>query len=321
MALYGGDHTYNGKALFRGAIMNSGSVVPADPVDCPKGQVVYDTVVSSAGCSKASDTLACLREVPYQTLLNATNSVPGLLSYTSVALSYLPRPDGKALTKSPDLLLSSGAWAKVPFIIGDQEDEGTIFALFQSNISTTTQLATYLKDVFFHNASPSVITGLLNIYPNDLFSGSPFRTLLVNNWYPQFKRLAAILGDITFTLTRRIFLQTALNVAPSIPSWSYLSSYDYGTPILGTFHGSDILQVFIGIRPDYAASASKAYYLSFVNTLDPNNGTSGAYANWPQYSKGGQLLNLYADYGRFIGDDFRGTSFDYLVNNLGSFHI
>jgi carboxylesterase type B len=44
MALYDGDNTYKGKPLFRGGIMNSGSVVPAEPVDCPKGQVVYDKV-------------------------------------------------------------------------------------------------------------------------------------------------------------------------------------------------------------------------------------------------------------------------------------
>lgn len=320
MVLYGGDNTYKSKPLFRGAIMNSGSVIPADPVDCPKGQIIYDTVVASAGCSTANDSLACLRGVPYQTLLNATNSVPALLSYSSVALSYLPRPDGKVLTQSPDLLLSSGAWAKVPFIIGDQEDEGTIFALFQSNISTTAQIATYLSDFFFHNAPASVISGLLDTYPNNLISGSPFRTLILNNWYPQFKRLAAILGDLTFTLTRRVFLQIAHEVAPDVPSWSYLSSYDYGTPILGTFHGSDILQVFFGIRPDYAARASKAYYLSFVNTLDPNNGTEG-FDEWPRWGEGRQLLNLYADFGGWVDDVFRGGSFEFLRKNLLSFYI
>lgn len=44
MMLYNGDHTYKGKPLFRAGIMNSGSVIPADPVDCPKGQLIYDTV-------------------------------------------------------------------------------------------------------------------------------------------------------------------------------------------------------------------------------------------------------------------------------------
>jgi carboxylesterase type B len=47
MMLYDGDNVYNGKPLFRAAIMNSGSVVPADPVDCPKGQAIYDRVCHS----------------------------------------------------------------------------------------------------------------------------------------------------------------------------------------------------------------------------------------------------------------------------------
>lgn len=43
MAIYDGDNTYNGAPLFRSAIMNSGSIVPANPVDGTKAQVVYDT--------------------------------------------------------------------------------------------------------------------------------------------------------------------------------------------------------------------------------------------------------------------------------------
>lgn len=226
--------------------MNSGSIVPADPVDCPKGQDVYDTVVAAAGCAFSADTLACLRSVPYSTLLNATNSVAGLLSYSSIALNYLPRPDGTALTQSPELLVASGRFAKVPFIIGSQEDEGTLFALFESNISTKAQLSTYLNKFFFNSASTAQMEKLIATYPETIIDGSPFRSGLLNNIYPQFKRLAAILGDLTFTLARRSFLNAANDAAPEVPSWSYLSSYNLGLPILGTFHGSDLLQVFFG---------------------------------------------------------------------------
>lgn len=176
MALYDGDNTYNGKALFRGGIMDSGSIVPADPVDCPKGQEVYDTVIKNAGCASASDTLECLRGVDYTTYLNAANSVPGILGYTSVALSYLPRPDGTTLTDSPEILVEQGKYAKVPFIVGDQEDEGTIFALFQSNITTTAELVSYFLDVFFHDAAQEVMEALVATYPDDASDGSPFRT-------------------------------------------------------------------------------------------------------------------------------------------------
>jgi triacylglycerol lipase len=319
MAMYDGDINYKGKPLFRAGIMNSGSVIPADPVDCPKGQIVYDTVVASAGCSSATDTLECLREVPYETLLNATNSVSGLLSYTSVALSYLPRPDGTVLTASPEILVAEGKYAQVPFIIGDQEDEGTIFALFQSNITTTDELSTYLLDFYFHDATAAQIDALIATYPDTTTDGSPFRTGILYDWYPQYKRIAALLGDLTFTLTRRSFLSLANSVHPSIPTWSYLNSFDYGTPFLGTFHGGDILQVFFGIYPDYASASFHSYYLSFVYTMDPNNGSS--YMEWPQWSTGNELLNTYATGAVLIADDFRPDTYDFILNNVASLHI
>lgn len=186
--------------------MDSGSIVPADPIDGPKGQAVYDSVVKTAGCSGASDSLACLRALPYTQFLNAANSVPGFISYHSVALSYLPRPDGVVLTDSPEVLAKNGKFAAVPFIIGDQEDEGTLFALFQSNITTNDELVEYLSTYFFGGATTAQLEALLDTYPQDLgISGSPFRTGVLNNLYPQYKRLAAILGDLVFTLTRRGF--------------------------------------------------------------------------------------------------------------------
>lgn len=319
MALYDGDNTYNGKPLFRAGIMNSGSVIPADPVDCPKGQAVYDAVVSEAGCSSAPDTLACLRELDYTTFLNAANSVPGILSYNSVALSYLPRPDGKALTQSPDLLIEAGKYAKVPFIVGDQEDEGTLFALFTSNISTTAQLSQYFKDIYFPDADKSIIDELIGTYQTITDDGSPFRTLILNNWYPQFKRIAAILGDLTFTLTRRVFLEATSALNPDVPSWSYLASYDYGTPILGTFHGSDLLQVFYGTLPNNAAKSIRGYYLSFIYDLDPNSNND--FDNWPQWSQGQKLVQFNANSNSLISDDFRKDSYDFLKANVGSFYI
>lgn len=316
MVLYGGDNTYKGKPLFRGGIMNSGSIVPADPVDGTKGQAIYNKVVSAAGCSKATDTLACLRSVDYTTFLNAANSVPGILSYNTVSLSYLPRPDGTALPASPDVLVTSGKYAKVPFIVGDQEDEGTLFGLFTSNLSTTADVTKYLSSVFFPAAPASAVSGLVATYQTVTDDGSPFRTWLLNSWYPQFKRVSAILGDITFTLTRRIFLDVA---SPSVPCWSYLSTYDYGTPVLGTFHGSDLLQVFYGILDNNAANSIRGYYLSFVYHLDPN--TDSGLDNWPQWSKAKQLMTFGANSNSLQTDDFRDDSYQFLKANVGSFYI
>ncbi|KAL6801449.1 Alpha/Beta hydrolase protein [Trichoderma sp. SZMC 28013] len=135
-ALFGGNYSYHGKPLFRAAIMESGSIVPAEPANSTKAQIIYDKVVDSAGCSTSNDTLACLRSLDFNTFLLATESVPISSSYNSIALSYLPRPDGTVLLDSPEILASKGQFAKVPLLLGDQEDEGTLFSVYQLNLTS-----------------------------------------------------------------------------------------------------------------------------------------------------------------------------------------
>ena len=321
MALYGGNASYNNKPLFRGAIMNSGSMAPADPVDSPKAQAIYNHVVDRAGCANDQDTLVCLRKADYDTFLDAANSFPSLLSYASVASSYTPRPDGKALPDSPEVLAADGRYYAVPMIIGDQEDEGTVFALFQSNISTTTELATYLHDYFFPSATVEELTTLVNTYSPDKSEGSPFRTGDTNEWYPGFKRLAAILGDLIFTLTRRGFLGLTAAANPDVPSWSYLASYDHGTPILGTFHGSDIIQVFYGQFPNNAARSSRTYYYNFLYNLDPNVGVTD-YAEWPEWKTGRELMWFEnANENSLLADDFRAGSAQWIADNASRLRV
>lgn len=320
MLLYDGDNEYNGQPLFRGAIMNSGSIVPADPVDTAKGQAVYDTVVSSAGCSDAPDTLDCLRELDYQDFLRAANAQPGLLSYHSVALSYLPRPDGTVLTDSPDLLVARGSYAAVPMITGNQEDEGTLFALFQPNVTTTNRLVDYLSELYFHGASRSQLTDLVNTYSPLPSAGSPFRTGILNQLYPGFKRTAALLGDLVFTLTRRVFLAEATAQNPAVKAWSYLASYNYGTPVLGTFHGSDLLQVFYGVLPNYASRSIQTYYFNFLYNLDPNVG-AGDFMQWPEWAEDRKLMWFFDDRAELLDDDFRQESFDFISSNVRALNI
>lgn len=320
MALYDGNYFYKGNPLFRAAIMDSGSVVPADPVDCPKAQDIYNTVVAHAGCSGSADTLACLRTVDYETFLTAANSVPGIFDYQAVDLSYLPRPDGTVLTQSPEILAINGQFAPVPFIIGDQEDEGTLFSLSQSNISTTKDIVDYLSYFYFKDVTRQQVQDLVDLYPDDPTQGSPFRTGALNNVCPQFKRLAALLGDLVFTLTRRVFLHYSVIAHPDVPSWSYLASYDYGTPVLGTFHASDILVAY-GYTPDFASASIQNYYSSFIVNLDPNKGVTGL-PNWPNWSEAGrQLINFNALSNDQLQDTFREGAYEFLVANATKFHI
>ncbi|KAJ2981753.1 hypothetical protein NQ176_g1833 [Zarea fungicola] len=310
MLLFGGNATYNGEPLFRGAIMNSGSTAQIDPVDCPKAQAIYDTVVNKAGCTNSPDTLNCLRQVSYQTFYDAVTSVPGILSYNALALSYLPRPDGTVLPDSPGTMASKGEFYAVPMIIGDQEDEGSLFAAFTNNIPTSNALVDYLSTVYFPTTPRATVEELVSLYPNQPPAGSPFRTGYFHQLYPGFKRVAALLGDVTFTLARRMTLQA---VSPVVPTWSYLSSYDYVTPGLGTFHGSDILQVFLGIPQNYAMQSCRTYYLNFLLNLDPNEGVGG-YMPWPRWTEGQNLMWFKSGYGNgLLKDDFRKDVSDWLA--------
>jgi carboxylesterase type B len=321
MLLYGGKADYKGKPLFRGAIMNSGSIVPAEPVNSPKAELIYEQVVRVAGCEGKKDRLACLRGVSYEKMLDAANSVPGILSFNSVALSYLPRPDGVVLPASPDVLISQGRYKPTPFIIGDQEDEGTLFALFQPNLTTTNEIADYLGGLFFQTASQAQMKELVGSYSPILTAGSPFRTGILNEWYPGFKRLSAILGDLVFTLTRRLFLEETLKNNPNVPSWSYLASYNYGTPIMGTFHGSDLLQVFYGILPNNAARSCRTYYFNFLHNLDPNIGVGG-YAKWPKWSEKKELMWFEtANKNSYLADNFRSKSYEIIKKYVGQLYV
>ncbi|EEH02896.1 lipase 2 [Histoplasma capsulatum G186AR] len=99
----------------------------ADAVDTAQGQDVYETVVGHARCEGFTDILNCLREVDYDKILHAINAVPGILSYSSIALSTeLPSPN------HPTSCFLAGKMTTVPFILGIQEDEGAPFALSNS---------------------------------------------------------------------------------------------------------------------------------------------------------------------------------------------
>lgn len=213
----------------------------------------------------------------------------------------------------------TGQYAKIPFIIGDQNDEGTLFSLVQTNLSTTADFVTYLNQYFFPQASRDVVEGYAANYPDDAWEGSPYGTGPLYNLYPQRKRVAALLGDQLFTLQRRRTLHYNL-LNSGGPAWTYLATYLSAVPELGTFHASDILHGFGSLGDTDAKKVQHAYYLSFFNTLDPNNGTSSEFSSWPQWTENGrEMLSLTNSIESDVGNDtFREASYQYLLKNSES---
>lgn len=305
MALYDGNATYKGRPLFRGAIMNSGVGVPAEPIDGIKGQAVYDKVVAEAGCANATDTLDCLRSLDYEAFLKViTDHFTSAISYYGTKISFLPRPDGHVLTDSPEAIVKAGRYFAVPIIVGNQEDEGTLFSLFQKSIKSDEDLIDYFSENYYADASKELLSNWISSYTKDNV-GSPYRTPSINSLYPMYKRIAAVIGDQSFILARRSFLEDSSKAHPDVPAWSYLSSYQHHFPVLGTCHASDLLYIFLGIVSTHATKSTRKYYLNFLYNLDPNSDADD-YDHWPYWQQNRSLLWFETQFkNSLLTDDFR----------------
>jgi hypothetical protein len=183
-------------------------------------------------------------------------------------------------------------------------------------VTTRSDVLEFLNQIVFQTASRAQIEALVDTYPwANGSAGSPFGTGVDNEAYPQFKRLAAILGDVTFIMLRRAFLSC---VPYGMKAWSFISTYGRGTPFMGTFHTMDLPMMFYGV--DNASQAMQSRYIAFVDSLDPNNGVSAApegfKTKWPLWKDGAKLIQFGANETAVADDDFRSESFDFINKNL-----
>jgi len=261
----------NPEGLFRGAFIESGAPLPLG--NYTQGQASYDDLVNATNCTTASSTLKCLRELPLETLANAILATSSLVGLT-------PLVDFDFITGSPANLTAQGKIANIPFVNGNCDDEGTEFT-FLSDVSTEEDVELALSSGLIPGAPSSAVQEVLDLYPADPAAGSPFDTGDENAITPQYKRIAAILGDLNFQGPRRAMMQA---LAGRQPTWSFLSKRFKYLPLIGSGHESDIVII-------YGPGDLTDYLVNFVNHLNPNNKT-GIY--WPQYTvQEPRLLTLW----------------------------
>jgi len=294
MAAYDGNH----EGLFRGAFMQSGAHVPTGGVE--GGQKHYDAIVKDTGCSGAADTLQCLRTVSYVKLKAAIDKTPGLFSYNALNIAWLPREDGTFLTAPPGELVRDGKVARVPYVTGNCDDEGTVFSLMSLNVTTAALFKTYLSQTLLPQLPASAIDGIISRYPQTAAAGSPFGTGALNALTSQFKRLAALQGDAVFQGPRRWFLE---NTASKQNAWAFLSTNFKALPVLGAFHASDMVNSF------YLDGPMSDHVLNFANTLNPANEGQ----TWPKWTTSDRRMFLYkAGADTITSDTYRSTEIAYL---------
>lgn len=206
--------------VFRGAIMESGNPVPYFPLQGGDYyQPLYDTIVNKTGCANTTDTLQCLRGVPFDKL----NDVINATGTDNLAQRWNPVLDGDFIEEYPSIQLSKGKFLHVPIIDGANSDEGHTFA--QRGINTTQDLVNSLEA---SGIPPSLAQQFLKAYPDipsQGIPGSPPLGPLPPNFRfgapegPQFRRAAAYTGDEVFIANRRLTCETW--AAAGVPAYSY----------------------------------------------------------------------------------------------------
>ncbi|KZP15052.1 alpha beta-hydrolase [Athelia psychrophila] len=262
----------NTEGLFRAAFSESGAPIPAGSYT--HGQKWYDGAVEATNCTAAKDTLECLREADVGVLQAYFETTPSKLSYQALPSAWLPRVDGKYLKDDPQQLVLKGSVANIPFISGNDDDEGTLFSLYTTNITTDADFREWVQSDYFPNATTAEIDLILKLYPSDPTVGSPFDTGTNNTLYPQYKRISAFQGDVVFQAPRRFYLQHRASLQKA---WSYLDKRGKAASSLGAQHGTDITSMY----GTGNGTELQDYVINFAYHLNPNGPTVPA---WPQYT-------------------------------------
>ena len=200
--------------------MESGSQGTSPPLAPSRRQAVWDFFVAhTPSCANASEggTFPCVRSVASTAeLLTSWEEAAAYFPELVLFVPVLDGPNG-LIPDMPSKLLSAGHFSKIPFIAGAVLDEGTEYV--PQTISNDTQLVEYLieaGDPFATNVSERFeqdIATLLQLYPNNPALGSPYGT--GNETFglsSEYKRAAAMLGDVSFQAPRREWIQAATAV-------------------------------------------------------------------------------------------------------------
>ncbi|KAF8151883.1 sterol esterase [Mycena galopus ATCC 62051] len=305
-------------SLFRGAFMVSGSPWPAPTIEDSQGS--YDGLVAANNCSAAPSTLDCLRSIPLDSFMATVNKTLNYFSYSSLSLVWQPRVDGDIIVRNPVQSVAQGAFAKIPLLSGDCDDEGTLFSFSNTNVTTDADFVDYVQSIYLPGGTPAQVAQIAALYPQDPALGSPFGTGSANQLTPEFKRMAAFQGDLYFISLRRLLLQHA---SKTQNTWSWLSKRGKPTLYLGAGHGSDLPMFFPAnatAEPDTVAIDA---LINFINTLDPNVSAapqegSNATVFWPKWqtptSEGSPSLLTFSDPAvvNVTADNFRVDATDFL---------
>ncbi|KAF8208088.1 esterase 1 [Mycena galopus ATCC 62051] len=324
--------------LVRAAIFESGSA-GGDKIFEPVGkQTDWDNFVDAVpDCADwKGNSIVCLERANASTLLLAIESS---WAKSTQGYPFAPVLDGPCglIPRLPSVSMAKGEFARIPFISGATLDEGTYFAT--PNVNSSVMVESFLiSNYTTSSVSPqelkAAVQTLLELYPNVAALGSPFNTgNQTFGFSSEWKRYAAIIGDLWIHSQRRAWMQAANEFG--VKTFGYLFTDPGAPPIaqptigpvddeaLGVTHTSELIYLY-GLNTDFGRPASAIalgtqmidYWVSFATSLDPNDGLGSARPVWSQYTPSNQaIIDLTSVNMTMIPDSYRAKQIDFINSN------
>ncbi|HKP55112.1 MAG TPA: carboxylesterase/lipase family protein [Polyangiales bacterium] len=250
------------RGLFHKAVSESGGCTTFQAT-AATAQMTTDKLAAAVGCSGA-DTLACLRSKPVSQLLTAIPSGAGTGGFG-------PNVDGEFFPKQPRQLFDSGDIAKVPYILGSNTDEGTLFTV----ATTVTSEDAYKAAIM--TRYPAIVDKVLAFYPVSKFMSAmnPFNAAL-----------ARAFGDGALVCSTWDTATRAAKAGAPVYMYNFDIPVSVGTN-LGATHGSELVYVF-GTSPALTDEQKKvselmqSYWTNLAKAGDPNG---ASLVQWPKFSE------------------------------------
>ncbi|QRV73105.1 Carboxylesterase family [Ceratobasidium sp. AG-Ba] len=234
---------------------------------------------------------------------------------------------GRLFHRSPVKLLHDGRFAKVPFISGNQLDEGTVFV--NGTVSNTEQdnlnwVTAHFPGLTFGISNAAAVRTLLKYYPTSQAAGSPYNT--GNETFgqgSQYERFGSVVNNIAFQAPRRDHLTTATRFG--VNTWSYMmveSPVNFYS-LYGISHGEEILfvmQTASITKPGISTGAKELqetigdYWINFAHTLKPNHGGKLALPYWPHYGRERKTMRFLSSNITTFKDVNRTAATDFISN-------
>lgn len=280
--------------LFSAAIAES-VFFPAQPF-VPQLEYQFDRLTGAVGCAAAADQLACLRQKDTATLQaqNVPSPFPGRTASPVPLFYWTPCIDGDFLRDLPYNLFASGRFVGVPLLFGNDNDEGSEFA---TNAATPDDMVNFLQ-----NNYPLLLANDTDAIVDQY----PLRPALPQHaaWFPS---ASDAYGEATFicpaVTVLSAYLTAAAATAATAPLWSYrynVVDENNAAAGLGVPHLWESYAVFGPSNLGPAAPPQSyltynaaivplvmRYFLSFIQTHDPNPLRSAGAPVWDAWGSAG----------------------------------